>query len=675
MHSGFHMMLWRLTTGRRVPAAILASLAWMALAAAAQSGAQAPPDTKPETGVPREPEKSADRVSRRGVIVDFSVARVDGGDRKELMESDTVEIKFRLTDEGTGTPLNSLHPAAWMDVGQTVEARGGGVVQSCRDRVNLYLKNIVGIRPLVDLNNYYLLVLNQEPTISVIDPRTGISGRTNLYARVQLKQPGADWTKTRDHKRLYVTMPTAGRVAVVNTETFKVIAEVEAGVNPLRAALQADEKYLWVANDAPEAATSGVTVIDAAAMTVAARIPTGRGHHEMVFSADDRYAYVSNRDEGTVSVIDIQQLKKVKDLAAGPLPISLAYSPLSRAVYVADGKEGVISVVDSERHEVVARITAKPGLGPLRFTTDGRWGMVVNPLENVVHVVDAATNRLRYTIPVGDRPYQIHLSGAFAYIRSLGSERVSLIQLALLGKASMPAPNTMPAGALPPIQAPELGVAAGMAASPKEAAAYVLSPADKAIYYYMEGMNAPSGSFQTYGQSARGIEIIDRSLREQEPGVYSTRVRLPVAGPYDVAFILDSPSLVQCFSFTAKPDPALKRRGPALSIEYLTQERQVTAGKQTRLAFRLTDPATGQPRAGLQDVLVQYYMVPGLHRTQAPAREGSEGVYEVHLSPPEAGAYYIYVACPSTRVQFGDLPYSTLMAVQEQASTVEEVKR
>lgn len=664
------------STGRSLFGAVVTcvALSLLTVGVGAQSGADETASEKPVIETAGEEQRAeGDRIVRRGVIVDFSATRADGGDRTELMEGDTVEVQFRLTDEGTGTPLNALYPGAWMDVGQTVEARGGAVAQSCRDKVSLYLRNIVGIRPLVDLNSYYLLALNKEPTISVIDPRLGISGRTNLYARIQLEQPGADWAKSADDRRLYVSMPTAGKVAAVNTETFQVIANVEAGVNPLRVVLQADEKYLWVGNDASEAGESGVTVIDATTLTVAARIATGRGHHEIVFSADDRYAYVSNRGEGTVSVIDIQQLKKVKDLATGPLPISLAYSPLSRAVYVADGKEGVISVVDSERHEILTRISAKPGLGPLRFTRDGRWALVLNSIESAVHVVDAATNRLTYTIPVEAKPYEIAFTDEFAYVRSLESELVSLIQLMFLGKESVPEPNRIPAGALPPNKAAELGVAGGVVASPKEAAAYVLSPADKAIYYYMEGMNAPSGSFQTYGQGARAIEIIDRSLREKEPGVYATRVKIPVAGRYDVAFILDSPSLVQCFNFTAKPDPTRKRPGPALSIEYLTQERQVTAGKQMRFSFRLTDPASGQPRAGLEDVLVQYYMVPGLHRTQASAREASEGVYEAALALPQAGAYYIYVAVPSARVQYGDLPYRTMMATREEIAREQRV--
>ena len=35
-------------------------------------------------------------------------------------------------------------------------------------------------------------------------------------------------------------------------------------------------------------------------------IPTGKGHHEIAFSGDDRHAFVSNRDDGTVSVIEVK---------------------------------------------------------------------------------------------------------------------------------------------------------------------------------------------------------------------------------------------------------------------------------------------------------------------------------------------------------------------------------
>ena len=57
---------------------------------------------------------------------------------------------------------------------------------SCKDRVATYLQGIVGVRPMIDLNSHFLLVLNRDPSISVIDPVVGITGITNLFAQINL---------------------------------------------------------------------------------------------------------------------------------------------------------------------------------------------------------------------------------------------------------------------------------------------------------------------------------------------------------------------------------------------------------------------------------------------------------------------------------------------------------
>ena len=115
---------------------------------------------------------------------------------------------------------------------------------------------------MIDLNSYFILVMNRDNTIAVIDPITGVKGITKLYAQVYLKQPGADWAKSDDQRRLFVTMPRADAVAVVDTDTFKVVRNVDAGKNPVRIARQPDGKYLWVGNNADTDSESGVTVID-----------------------------------------------------------------------------------------------------------------------------------------------------------------------------------------------------------------------------------------------------------------------------------------------------------------------------------------------------------------------------------------------------------------------------
>lgn len=604
-----------------------------------------------------------EELLQKGVRVEFAVTPINAG---ELVEGEYAKVSFRITDEATGNPVSSLNPGAWLD--STAEAKGGKGPGTCKERINIYLKGIVGMGPLLDLNSYYLLVLNREANISVIDPLVGITGKTSLLTSIPLRKPGGDWAKSGDYKRVYVTMPLAGQLAVIDTDTFKVTANLEAGANPLRVALQPDGKYLWIGNDAKDPGASGVTVIDTSGLRSVALIPTGMGHHEIVFSSDSRYAYVSNRDDGTVSVIDVQQMKKVRELKSGPLPISLAFSPLSRTLFIADGKEGVITVVEGKNHEVVARIKAKPGLGAMAVTPEGRWLLVTNGGANLVHAIDTSANRIIHDIQVEAQPFQITLTRAFAFVRCLASERVNVINLAELNKGAVPPVGSFAAGAAPPRDAGELGIASTIVPAVGEAAVFVVSPADKSIYYYMEGMNFPMQNFQTYGRSAVAVEVVDRSLREKEPGVYSTIIKTPAAGNYAVAFILDTPSIVHCFSVAVKANPSLKKKQAHPRIDYLVKERKVTVGDKLPLRFRLLDPETGEPRSGLKDVTVLYYATPGVARTEAPAREVAEGVYEAILSFPRGGAYFVYVASPSLKVKYMDLPFLSLVAAEGKAA-------
>ena len=241
--------------------------------------------------------------------------------------------------------------------------------------------------------------------------------------------------------------------------------------------------------------SAGSTVIDTDTREVAAFIPTGVGHHEVAFSPDDRYAYVSNRKAGTVTVIDIGTLTKVEEIETGPLPISIAYSSRAKALYVADGQRGEIAVIDGAGHKVRTRIATEPGLGPMRFSQDGRWGIVVNSEQDAAYVIDPATNELAYTLAVGDRPYQVAFTRAFAYIRSLGTERVSMIELQHLGRMEKPPVVGFPAGAKAPGLVADPSIADQVTEAAGEAAVLAVSPADNTVYYYMEGMNAPMGNF------------------------------------------------------------------------------------------------------------------------------------------------------------------------------------
>jgi YVTN family beta-propeller protein len=615
-------------------------------------------DTGPDEGPPDE-----NFISREGVNVEFSALPIRGG-IGDLTAGEWADVTFKITDATTGEAIKGRYPAAWMDLGAAWQAAGEGPME-CRDRVAFYLQGIVGVRPMIDLNSHFLLVLNRDNSISVIDPVVGITGVTNLFAQINLSRPGADWVLNDDNKKLFVSMPIAGQVALVDTESFEVSHEIDAGDQPMRVELQRDQRYLWVGNNSTDPELSGVTVIDAEDLQHVTFIRTGPGHHEIAFTDGDRYAFVSNREGGTVTVIDVQSLEKVADIETGPKPISVAYSPLGSAVYVTDADSGVITVIDPETREIRATIQAEPGLGPLRFNEEGRWGMVVNASADKVFVIDASSDRLAHAISVGKQPYQVNFTYSLAYVRSLGTQDVGLIPMSELDGAETPPVTYIPAGQQPPGLAAEISIADSIIPAVKQAAAaYIVNQAEGTISYYMEGMGAPMGSFRNYGHEARAIEIVDRSLAEVTPGVYRGRVKVPVEGHYDVAFMMDTPQFLHCFAATVVPaDASGEDKVARMAVEYEVSDRRVTVGEEKTIQFRLFDESSGAPANNLSDVTVLYYRSDGRGRTVLPASPVGDGLYEATVTVDMPATYYVFVGAPSQGLGYSDLPFFSLMAL------------
>ncbi|GMV58945.1 MAG: hypothetical protein AMXMBFR72_20460 [Betaproteobacteria bacterium] len=629
--------------------ALAAVLAWSAACAclAAQPPAEAQPDAR--------------RYVKDGIVVEFEARPAAGV--AALTEDELAELRFSIREAASGRPVRGLAPGAWLDVAENLRNKEGAEQKSCKDKIALYLKGIVGIRPLVDLNSYYVVVLNRDASLSIVDPKVSMVGRTSTLARVPLARAGADLARSGDDRRIFVSMPAAGQVAVVEADSFKVIANVRAGPGATRLALQPDGRYLWVGNNAPAGEKGSVTVIDADALKPVATIPVGRGHHEIALSSDSRWAFVTNRADGSVTVIDVRTLKSVREIALGGQPISLAYSALSQLLYVAEAQAGVLHAIRPGDFSTQARIALAPGLGPMRFTPDGRWALVLNTADDKVHVIDPSGNRVVHDIAVPGQPYQLAFTRAFAYVRSLGSERVSMINLATLGPGKQPTVQSFAAGARPPKAAGELVIADSIAPAAGDAGVLVVNPADNTTYFYMEGMNAAASNYQTQGAAARAVMVVDRSLREIEPGVYASRVRMPVAGRFDVAFSLDSPRMLHCFATEAAVNPRGASARAGTRLEYLVESRRVDAGTSVPVRFRILDGAKQEPRSGLADVRVMVVLAPGRGRTELAVSEVGDGIYEARATFAEPGAYYVYVASATLRKGFGELPFLTMQAV------------
>ncbi|AZL69158.1 cytochrome D1 domain-containing protein [Pseudomonas oryziphila] len=593
------------------------------------------------------------RLSRDGVTVEFEARPLAGA---QLREGDFASIRFKVSDQASGQPLSGMAPGAWLDPAQSAPV--GDRDSSCKARVALFLKSSIGARPLLDLNSYFLLVLNKDASLTVIDPTVSVGGVTSTLARIDLPGRPMDWVATRDDRHVFVSMPERNQVALIDTETFRHVATLDAGEQPLRVALQPDQRLLWVGNNSSDPGKGGVTVIDVPSRTMLKTFITGSGHHEIAFSADSRYAFVSNRDGGTLSVIDTAAMRLVQTLKVGPHPLSVAYSALSQAVYVVDGQEGTVRVIDARSHHVRHTVQAEPGLGPMRFSTDGRFGVVLNTLENQALVIDVSNDQLIHRIPVAAEPYQLTFTKGYAYVRGLASPKVSMINLASLGQGRTPIVQGFEAGPAAPRQAGDLPLAQGVSVSRDDNSVFVVNPVDNTTYFYAEGMNAPMSGYNNRGHQARAAIVIDRSLREVAPGVYGSTVKLPAAGTFDVAFLLNQPQIIHCFStdVAALPDAGLRK---VVHAEFLGTEQPLLQHSPFVAQVRILGE-DGKPRPGLRDLSLRYFLAPSSLPRSLPLTEVGEGVYQASLELAEAGAWYLHVQSPSLGRKFAEDNYTSL---------------
>ncbi|MFQ5462220.1 MAG: YncE family protein [Phycisphaerae bacterium] len=598
-------------------------------------------------------------VEQVGVSVECTLTPIAQSQPRSIVyPGDDLEVRFRVTDATTNSPLTNLNPAAWID------PQNANASESCQSKIQSFLTGSLGARAEFDLNVFYVLALNDEPSITVVDPLFSYGG-SRLLAMVQLPSPGEDWVLSNDGNRLYVTMPKVNQVGVVDTTTWRLIQNIDVGTQPTRIRRQPDGKYLWVSCvDLTSGAPGGrVHTIDTDTLDVVGRFPFGAGHHDFAFSADSRFAYVSNKASESVFVIDIGSMANVATVDIGASAGAMAYSAASRCVYVVDGVEGNVVVIDDRTHQVIGRIGDAPGLGVIEAAPNDRYIFVANAQTDTVHIIDAASNAIIQTADVGPGPDQIIFTLNLAYIRSERSEIVLMIPMDQVGSGGRLSVVDFTGGHAPFGLVEHPSLAAGMAAAPSGVAAVVANPVDRAIYYYREGMAAPMGEFSNYGRQPRAVLVVDRSLQETEPGVYSTTVRLSRSGTFDVAFLLDSPRIVHCFELQVDKQPGATEPKSDLpvQIEPIIEQRQVAVGESVRVRYKVRDTDTGRLLTNIRDLSVLAFSSNNWQQ-RVTAASISDGLYEATFTPPHSGVYYVFCQIPSMSVGYRTLPHTTVIA-------------
>ena len=610
----------------------------------------------------RAPKSASQTFEKEGVKIDFSIKSLPdaGGRDSGLVAGANAVVSFRVTDKRTNQPITNLHPVAWFSARSSDREPNEA---ECKDRIRTFMGGLLSARPDVDLNKYLVLTLNHDKTVTFINPQISFNV-TKLESIVPLPAAGVNWVLSKDKDFLYLTMPDSSAVAVINTVTRKLADTISTGekTKPMRIALQPDGKQVWVGLDG----SPSVAVIDARTNKLAGHASAGEGLHNITFTGDSRLAFVTNSAANTVTAVDTKTLTKLADIGVGKTPVPVAYSGASGFVYVAAINDEAVSVINPANLKVIKTVRLARGVVALRFDPTGRYGFAVNQVESNVSVIDASVNQIVATAQVAKGPDQVTFTDRYAYIRGTESERFSLIELGQVAKNGSATPINIQAGRQSPdALAREIGVSDMIRPTPEGNAVVIANTPDMMLYYYAEGMMAPMGTLQNYKRRPHALLVLDRSLHESAPGVYTSAVRLTSGGKFDVPMLINQPRVVKCFAFEIEDSPDGQKKKPvvALSIEHMFKESRFKSGEAAALRFRITDPVTKQAVTGLEDVQVLIFEPPGIWQQRLWAREVGGGVYEAAQIFPRAAVYNVMVRVESRAVRFNDFPHTALEVV------------
>lgn len=564
-------------------------------------------------------------------------------------------VSLQILDSGSRTPLRGLRPAAWFQRRMPDAKPPSG--EECLEMIRKLSSGALAAGSDVNLNRFFVFSLNSDRSITVVNPLVSFS-RTKLAGIMTLPADASDWLQVPSRSDLWVTMPAKGSLARIDTRSRRIAKEVEVGGKPGRLASSDGGRWIWIGDEEDGA----VTVLGADELTVKSRFPIGKGR---VLLASDReggriFAAATDR----VVILDGRDIAVAGTADLPDTPVAMAVSHLAGALLLASDS-GRIQVRDAQSGALRKEIQLQPGISDVGVTPDGRWALAVNRRTASVGILDVSSGTLTRTIEVEPEPDRVVFTSQFAYVRSIASSKLTLIQWTKLGAPGDLPVLTVPMGQSAPGEAAGVFAGAPLQPLPSGGAIIAASQSDRLLYYYMEGMNAPMGSYQNTSRVPLAVQIVDESLREDAPGLYATTAMFESGGTYDMPFALDSPRMAGCFEVTVQGSaaPGGRSSGAMLKATLQSPLDPIAHGRPVRLAFLLADPKTGEPIRGLPDVGILTFQPPGLFQVRLQAKEKGDGVYEAEVTYPEAGEYIVLASCPSLGAAYGDLGDARISAV------------
>ena len=131
------------------------------------------------------------------------------------------------------------------------------------------------------------------------------------------------------------------------------------------------------------------------------------------------YAYVTNGQSGTLTILDAVNLRLDREIRVGLNPVAVAASPTRNEVYVvnagAEPGPGSVSVINAENNSVVATIPVLRAPVSIEVGQNGKLAWVANSGSNSISILDLVNRHEIARIGTGKEPVEARLSPCLLY--------------------------------------------------------------------------------------------------------------------------------------------------------------------------------------------------------------------------------------------------------------------
>jgi YVTN family beta-propeller protein len=222
-------------------------------------------------------------------------------------------------------------------------------------------------------DGHYAMVIAER--LEGIDFRDAQTMR--LHHSLDVPCPGVDHLDfTASGRYAVASCEFGGSLIKIDVPREKVVSSLQLpnGAIPQDVKLSPDGRIFYVA----DTGANGVWEIDARHFRKVGFIPTGTGAHGLYVSRNTRYLYVSNRGEGSISVISFAKRTAVAKwrLPGGGSPDMGGVSADGRVLWLSGRYDAEVYAIDTRTGKLLARIPV--GRGPHGLTVypqPGRYSL------------------------------------------------------------------------------------------------------------------------------------------------------------------------------------------------------------------------------------------------------------------------------------------------------------